>query len=73
MYKFETIIFSDYFESSKNIYSLLSETKKHLQPDGKLIISPVNYRYSWFVKFLEILNLKLHQNYLTFMKIILKI
>lgn len=56
--KFKTIIFSDFFESSNDIYSLLSELKNYVQPNGKIIISVVNYKYSWLIKLLELFNLK---------------
>ena len=48
----KTIIFTDYFESSKNIHELLKETKSILKPQGKLIVSVTNFRYSFFIKFL---------------------
>ena len=54
----ETIIFTDYFESSKNIHELLKETKALLKPQGKLIVSVTNFRYSFFIKFLENIGFK---------------
>ena len=70
----KTIIFTDYFESSKNIHELLKETKALLKPQGKLIVSVTNFRYSFFIKFLEKLDLKRnHHNSLKYMKTILEI
>ncbi len=56
--KVDTIIFTDYFESSNNIYQLLKDSKSLLSPQGKLIVSVTNFRYSFLVKILERLGLK---------------
>ena len=55
---YETLIFTNYFESSSDIFSLLTESKSLLTPQGKLIVSVVNYRYSLIIKFLEFLGIK---------------
>ena len=56
--KFETLIFTDFFESSQDIYSLLLEAKSILQPQGKLVISVINFKFSFLIKLLEGLGLK---------------
>ena len=42
--KYKTIIFTDFFEASTDIYSLLKECKSMLEPQGKLVISVLNYK-----------------------------
>tara|TARA_Y100000590_G_C15738351_1_gene1019355 strand:- start:3618 stop:4916 length:1299 start_codon:yes stop_codon:yes gene_type:complete len=56
--KFETIVFTDFFESSEDIYSLLLESKSILRPQGKLVISVINYKFSFLIKLFEGLGLK---------------
>lgn len=56
--KFDNIIFSEYFETNNNLFNLFQDVKKIIQPSGKLIISVVNYRYSWLIKILEFVGLK---------------
>jgi hypothetical protein len=56
--KYKTIIFTDFFEASTDIYSLLKECKLMLEPQGKLVISVLNYKLSFIVKFFEFLGLK---------------
>jgi hypothetical protein len=69
--EYETLIFTNYFESSSDIFSLLTESKSLLTPQGKLIVSVVNYRYSFIIKFLEFWALKRNlQGYLIFKRTI---
>ena len=56
--KYKTIIFTDFFETSTDIYSLLKECKLMLEPQGKLVISVLNYKLSFLVKIFEFLGLK---------------
>ena len=56
--KAKTIIFTDYFESSNNIHRLLKESKSILEPQGKLIVSVTNFRYSFILKLLEKIGVK---------------
>ena len=56
--KYDTLIFTDYFEAPQDIYSLLLESKNYLKPNSKIIISVVNYKYSYIIKLLEFLKLK---------------
>jgi len=56
--KYKTIIFTDFFEASTDIYSLLKECKYMLEPQGKLVISVLNYKLSFIVKIFEFLGLK---------------
>lgn len=56
--KYKTIIFTDFFEASTDIYSLLKECKLMLEPQGKLVISVVNYKLSFIIKIFEFLGLK---------------
>lgn len=56
--KYKTIIFTDFFEASTDIYSLLKECKLILEPQGKLVISVLNYKLSFIVKIFEFLGLK---------------
>ena len=56
--EYDTLIFTNYFESSSDIFSLLTESKSLLTAQGKLIVSVVNYRYSFIIKFLEFVGIK---------------
>ena len=56
--KYKTIIFTDFFETSTDIYSLLKECKLMLEPQGKLVISVLNYKLSFIVKVFEFFGLK---------------
>ena len=56
--KYKTIIFTDFFEASTDIHSLLKECKLMLEPQGKLVISVLNYKLSFIVKIFEFLGLK---------------
>ena len=56
--KYKTIVFTDFFETSTDIYSLLKECKLSLEPQGKLVISVLNYKLSFIVKFFELFGLK---------------
>ena len=56
--KYKTIVFTDFFETSTDIYSLLKECKLFLEPQGKLVISVLNYKLSFIVKFFELFGLK---------------
>jgi len=56
--KYKTIVFTDFFETSTDIYSLLKECKLLLEPQGKLVISVLNYKLSFIVKFFELFGLK---------------
>lgn len=54
----DTVIFSEYFENSNNLYSTLDELNLILKPNGKLVICVLNYKYSWIVKIFEFLRVK---------------
>ena len=56
--KYKTIVFTDFFETSTDIYSLLKECKLLLEPQGKLVISVLNYKLSFLVKVFELFGLK---------------
>ena len=56
--KFQTIVLTDLLETSDDIYSLFQQTKQVLTNDGKLVVTTVNYKYVFVIKFLEFLKLK---------------
>lgn len=56
--EFQTIVLTDLLETSDDIYSLFQQTKQLLTYDGKLIVTTVNYKYVFIIKFLEFLKLK---------------
>ena len=56
--KFDTVTMTDFFETSDDIYTLLIKSKSLLQPQGKLIISTINFRLAFLIKLFEFLRLK---------------
>lgn len=56
--KYETIILTDVIEISDDIFGLLKNVKSILLPNGKLIISSINYKWSIFLKIFEKLKTK---------------
>ncbi len=60
--KYDLVILTDVLESSTDIFELFKQIKKILNPNGKLIISSINTKWNFILKFLEILKLKEKSN-----------
>ena len=60
--KYDLVVLTDVLESSSDIFELFKQTKKILNPNGKLIISSINTKWNFILKFLEFLKLKEKSN-----------
>jgi len=60
--KYDLVVLTDVLESSYNIFELFKQIKKILNPNGKLIISSINTKWNFILKFLEFLKLKEKSN-----------
>ena len=67
--KFERIVLTDVVENHNDIYLLLSEISNLLTYDGKLILSSINSKYNWIIRFLEYFNIKDKNNTLSLIHI----
>ena len=55
---FDLIIVSDIFEISDDIYNFLSNLKKILNPNGKILLTSINPKWNFILKFAELIKLK---------------
>lgn len=60
--KYDTIVLTDIFELSSDIYNLLKKLIPLLSDDGKLILSSINPNWFFLVKIVESLRLKPQSN-----------
>ena len=56
--KYDVVLFTDVLENHQDMFKLLNLTREILNIDGKIIVSSVNSKFKFLIKFLEILNLK---------------
>ena len=56
--KYDLIVISDLFEFTDDIFKLLAVLKQNLLPQGKILISSINYKWKFIMGIIEVLNLK---------------
>ena len=57
--KYDLIVISDLFEFTDDIFKLLAVLKQNLLPQGKILISSINYKWKFIMGIIEVLNLKI--------------
>ncbi len=55
---FDLIILTDIFEVSNDIYNLVSNLKKNLNSDGKLLLTSINPKWNLIFKLFEAIGIK---------------
>ena len=56
--KYSLLVLTDIIENSKDLYALFKRLENILLPNGKLVISSINTKWSLAIKFFEYINFK---------------
>ena len=55
---YDRVVLTDVIEVSNDIYNLFKVLKKILKPNGKLIVSSINTKWSFILKLIEMFKIK---------------